>query len=1204
MPGSSSPARRPRPVWTSAAALALALAAGPLAARGPDAPATPGARSTVWLPFVIHGPASLIPPAPTPSGPRTWHVPGDLPTLRAALAVARPGDTVRAAAGTYAETGLVVPAAVTLAGDGWATTVVDGQGRGDVVTLRGGAVEGFTIRGAGDAAAGIRVAEGPSDVRASAVVANPRGIVADCPDGAGCDLAVAETVVALNRGEGIVGSGAGRLEARRNTVADNGARGIVAGGDGVVEGNAVVGHAEGIVAVAPSAAPTVNDNLVWDNGADHVGLAAPVSPVAADPLWRDRAGGDFRPTAGSPVSPAGRAYGAIAFEPRGEPPAGVAIVADAPADDPGGRWLVWADSRAHGHAVYVGDGAGRFHRRIDVGTQTLRHALAGLDAATDRVLAVSAYDDEGGESALSAVVAVPPAPAPPAGRVRRVPGDHATIAAALAAAAPGDAVVVGPGTYREGPLAVRRGVRLQGSGWARTVIDGGGASHVVEPQPDSVVADVTIRGGKPDGVFDSGVWITRGPVTLRRVRVTGNHTGIYAWCFDAATCDLRVTLEGSLVDGNLGAGVNGNEHAVWDARGNTIAGNGTGGSRTNNSSSGIVVAHAGSVVVDNVIVGNGYLGLGDLAGATAHHNLVSGNGVDYRTGPGPGDVAADPAFRDAAAGDFRLRAGSPAIGAAEGGGDLGALPFVGAGRAPSGVAVDPAGDFAWDVRWSPRPGATGHVVYVGAADPPGFSLRLDAGVDPPFRLSDLPGGLTYRVAVAGLDAAGDESALSPAAPLKVPPAAAGRYEEDSPALARRGAWRRVSDPAASGGAFLAADAAGDRVTLAFAGDRVALYRRIGPDGGRASVTVDGRGHGTFEFYFPEERHQVPAVVDGLGDGAHVVTITVAGQADAASTGRLVALDAFAIPGPFDATAAQAAGIDRVNLYRDRVGVPRARGAAAIHLAAQAHADYAVLNPGESHGETPGKPGYVGRGPTERVRYFGYPHGVWEDMHFIGDPAAAVDGFMTTVYHRVPVIQHGLVEAGIGTARAGGNAADVLDMGGGGRGVAPAERYVYAYPFDGQTDVPPGWDGGEGPDPLPGQPKPVGYPVSLHLAQPAARSTAGVAAAPFGAAVAAVRGQPWLGARGPWRGALRGPFDAPTDGGWAVTTIALANDRGLSVPAHALYQGADPNAFLGADVAFIIARQPMARGKVYRAHVAGTDSRGQPFDVRWSFTTAP
>lgn len=258
MPGSPSPARRPRPVYT-AASLALALAAGPMAARGTDAPAAPGARSTVWLPFAIHGPASLIPPAPTPSGPRTWHVPADLPTLRAALAVARPGDTVQAAAGTYAETGLVVPAAVTLAGDGWATTVVDGQGRGDVVTLRGGALAGFTIRGAGDGAAGIRVAQGPSAVRASAVVANPRGIVADCTDGAGCDLAVEETVVALNRGDGIDGSGAGRLVARRNTVADNAARGIAAGGGGVVEGNAVVGHAEGIVAAAPGAAPTVHE---------------------------------------------------------------------------------------------------------------------------------------------------------------------------------------------------------------------------------------------------------------------------------------------------------------------------------------------------------------------------------------------------------------------------------------------------------------------------------------------------------------------------------------------------------------------------------------------------------------------------------------------------------------------------------------------------------------------------------------------------------------------------------------------------------------------------------------------------------------------------------------------------------------------------------------------------------------------------------
>ncbi len=51
--------------------------------------------------------------------------------------------------------------------------------------------------------------------------------------------------------------------------------------------------------------------------------------------------------------------------------------------------------------------------------------------------------------------------------------------------------------------------------------------------------------------------------------------------------------------------------------------------------------------------------------------------------PGTGNINLDPLFAGAAAGDFRLQEGSPCIGAAEGGSDMGALPFELAPLAPS-----------------------------------------------------------------------------------------------------------------------------------------------------------------------------------------------------------------------------------------------------------------------------------------------------------------------------------------------------------------------------------------------------------------------------------------------------------------------------------------------------------------------------------------
>jgi nitrous oxidase accessory protein len=72
---------------------------------------------------------------------------GRYPTIGAALAAARPGDTIRVAAGVYREK-IVVEVPVVLVGEG--RPVIDGEGKGTVVELRApGVFSGFEVRASG-----------------------------------------------------------------------------------------------------------------------------------------------------------------------------------------------------------------------------------------------------------------------------------------------------------------------------------------------------------------------------------------------------------------------------------------------------------------------------------------------------------------------------------------------------------------------------------------------------------------------------------------------------------------------------------------------------------------------------------------------------------------------------------------------------------------------------------------------------------------------------------------------------------------------------------------------------------------------------------------------------------------------------------------------------------------------------------------------
>jgi nitrous oxidase accessory protein len=87
-----------------------------------------------------------------------------------------------------------------------------------------------------------------------------------------------------------------------------------------------------------------------------------------------------------------------------------------------------------------------------------------------------------------------------------VPDDYTTIQAAIDAALPGDTVFVRKGIYREN-LFIGKALSLVGEDWQQTIIDGGGAGHVVYIKGDNVkVTGFTIKNSSSEYPY-SGIYL-------------------------------------------------------------------------------------------------------------------------------------------------------------------------------------------------------------------------------------------------------------------------------------------------------------------------------------------------------------------------------------------------------------------------------------------------------------------------------------------------------------------------------------------------------------------------------------------------------------------------------------------------------------------------------------------------------------------------
>jgi uncharacterized protein YkwD len=195
--------------------------------------------------------------------------------------------------------------------------------------------------------------------------------------------------------------------------------------------------------------------------------------------------------------------------------------------------------------------------------------------------------------------------------------------------------------------------------------------------------------------------------------------------------------------------------------------------------------------------------------------------------------------------------------------------------------------------------------------------------------------------------------------------------------------------------------------------------------------------------------------------------------------------ATSCPPPPSGVAVEAANaLNLINQTRSAMGSPCATMVPALNTSAQKHCTYYSVNSGmpsciaNLHVEVSSCTDYVAAQFADRelaAGYAGTPSA--ENMAFVDNGAAAVQTWLDSVWHRMPVLSPWDRDLGYGSQ----TNCDTMDFG---VGAATAADLVVSYPYDGQTAVPISFNGAnEAPNP-PAPPSgwPSGYPISVFISQ--------------------------------------------------------------------------------------------------------------------------
>jgi hypothetical protein len=452
-----------------------------------------------------------------------------------------------------------------------------------------------------------------------------------------------------------------------NAISGNSAEyngGGLRGCHGMIQNNTIIGNSARIGGGVCDCRGVIRNCIIWGNSAPDgpqvYGSAIPTysciegwtaggtGNISTDPLLVQGAGGDYRLQPDSPCIDSGVNYYWFA------------------------RPLVDLDGNCRLYGVSVDLGCYEYGASPDTDGDLLDGA-AELAAGTN--LNLDDTDGDGLRDGFELLRATDPLERDGADIIN-VPSDAPTIQQAICLAAPGDQVVVAPGTYHEniyfcgGDVILRSSNPRDAATVASTIIDGGGYGPCVwfagTESERCILSGFTIRNGNAaygGGVY--GSWHSKTHATIENNIITGNRAdgggGLYD-CFG--------TIQNNVVSGNSAINGGGLDCCFGTIQNNVVSGN--------SAVDGGGLQSCLGTIRNNTIVGNSAAwkggGLCYCQKATISNCIIWGNGaqlyecslptyccIEGWTGGGEGNISGNPLFVDVAGKNYRLSANSACI---------------------------------------------------------------------------------------------------------------------------------------------------------------------------------------------------------------------------------------------------------------------------------------------------------------------------------------------------------------------------------------------------------------------------------------------------------------------------------------------------------------------------------------------------------------